>query len=367
MSEVVRTRAEADAAHLTPLLVLEPLAEFLGAHGLGGDDLRWARIGEGQSNVTFALETGGRRLVLRRGPRPPLPPSTHDMVREARVQRHLADAGVPVPRILAVCDDASLLGVPFYVAEFVDGVVVTDALPAFLDDAGGRAGLVAAAVDALADLHAVPLVGGVAELGRPDGYLARQVDRFASLWPTVSRRVIPAVDTLADWLAAELPASARASVVHGDYRLGNLMFASSAPATVRAILDWEMATLGDPLADLGYLVATYADPDAAPTPLELTPVTRGEGFPRRADLVARYVDRTGADPTALPWYQALALWKAAVFCEAMYTRYLAGERPGDTFGPRLERGVPTLLAEAARIAGIAVDAAPAEPSRNGVR
>lgn len=152
--------------------------------------------------------------------------------------------------------------------------------------------------------------------------------------------------------------SARASVVHGDYRIGNIMLSAEAPASVLAILDWEMATLGDPLADLGYFVATYADPDAVATPLELTPVTRGAGFLRRAELVARYVERTGADVRALEWYQALALWKAAVFCEAIHTRWLAGERPGDQLAPALEQGVPTLLAEAARAAGVAADIRP---------
>jgi aminoglycoside phosphotransferase (APT) family kinase protein len=125
------------------------------------------------------------------------------------------------------------------------------------------------------------------------------------------------------------------------------MYRRQAPASVHAILDWEMATLGDPLADLGYLVATYADADAVSTPLELTTVTRGEGYPRRADLVERYVERTGADVSTLSWYETLALWKAAVFCEAIYTRWLDGERPGDTFAPTLAHGVPVLLAQAA--------------------
>lgn len=118
---------------------------------------------------------------------------------------------------------------------------------------------------------------------------------------------------------------------------------------MQAILDWEMATLGDPLADLGYFVATYAEPGAVATPLELTPVTRGDHFPRRRELVERYVERTGADVSALAWYEALALFKAAVFCEAIHTRWLDGERPGDTFAPTLTAGVPALLAEARRV------------------
>ncbi|MGM7671681.1 phosphotransferase family protein [Microbacterium sp. A93] len=346
--EVVRTREEASLLGRPPLLVLDALADHLREVGLGDGDLQWSRIGDGHSNITYLLDVGGRKLVLRRGPRPPLPPSTHDMLREARVQRLLGAAGVPVPEILDVCADESVLGVPFYVMEHLDGDVVTDRMPPALDDAEGRRALPFAAVDTLAGLHALDVsTEGLSTLGRPDGYLRRQVERFASLWPNVSRRTLPEVDRLADWLLANLPVSARASVVHGDYRIGNLMYRREGPASVHAILDWEMATLGDPLADLGYLVATYAEADAVPTPLELTTVTRGEGYPRRADLIERYVERTGADVSALAWYEVLALWKAAVFCEAIYTRWLDGERPGDTFAPTLAQGVPVLLAQAA--------------------
>ena len=334
-----------------PLLVVDALREHLSRTGLADGELRWERIGDGHSNVTYLIEAGGRRLVLRRGPRPPLPPTTHDMVREARIQSLLAAAGVPVPRILGVCADDSVLGVPFYLMEHLDGVVITDALPAAFEADRGRVAL--AAVDALVALHAVDVSAGeLATIGRAEGYLERQVHRFAGLWTTVSRRDLPEVDLLATWLAAHVPASARSAVVHGDFRIGNLMYAASGPARVQAILDWEMATLGDPLADLGYLVATYADPDAAPTPLELTPVTRGPGFPRRADLVERYAAATGADVAALDWYRALALFKAAVFCEAMHTRWLDGERPGDAFAPTLTEGVPRLLDEARRAAGV---------------
>ncbi|MGW8483038.1 phosphotransferase family protein [Microbacterium sp. NPDC055903] len=377
MRDIVTTRAEAEGLTHPPLLVLEALEEYLADSLLSPSGslslskratpdallspsgslslskrattpLTAARIGEGQSNATFLLARGEERFVFRRGPRPPLPPSAHDMLREARVQQALGRAGVPVPRILAVCEDDGVLGTPFYIMEHLDGDVVTDRMPVRLDEPAGRRALATASVDALADLHALDVRDGeLATLGRPDGYLARQVDRFASLWPTVSRRSLSGVDRLAEWLRDNLPLSHRASVVHGDYRIGNLMFRRAGQADVQAILDWEMATLGDPLADLGYFIATYADPDAAPTPLELTPVTRGEGFPRRAELVARYVDRTGADVSALAWYQALALWKAAVFCEAIYTRWLDGERPGDDFGPALEAGVPALLRAAA--------------------
>jgi len=355
--EVVASWADAGPLERPPLLVVDAVAEYLRGIGLGDGTFAWERIGEGQSNVTYAITWGARELVLRRGPRPPHPPSTHDMTREARVQRVLGAVGVPVPRIVAVCEDPAVLGVPFYVMERVAGDVVTDAVPAALDDGPGRRGLAFAAVDALAGLHAVPLDGEVAALGRPEGYLARQVGRFAGLWQMNSRRSFPAVDELATWLAERMPVTQRASVVHGDFRMGNLMYAPStavkpAPARVAAILDWEMATLGDPLADLGYFTATYARPGSAPTPLELTPVTRLDGFPETAELLARYAARHPLDLSMLPWYETLAFFKAAVFCEALYTRWLDGQRPGDTFGPSLEAGVPRLLEAAQERAAV---------------
>ena len=347
--EVVATARDAAALERPPLLVLDAVAGFLDDHDLGSGPLAWERIGDGQSNITYRITRSGESMVLRRGPRPPLPHSTHDMVREAKVQQLLAGEGVPVPRILAVCRDADLLGVPFYVMSFLTGEIITDAAPAHLDTAEQRSATSRAVVDTLAQLHRVDVTGeGLSALGRPDGYLERQVRRFAGLWEANTLRHLPQVERLAGWLSDNLPRTQAFSVVHGDYRLGNLMFAGQGPASVAGILDWEMATLGDPLADLGYLAATYAEPGSIPTVMDLTSVTRRPGYWSRRELVAGYADRSGLDVTALPWYQALALWKSAIFCEAIYTRWLKGERPGDTaFGPSLEEGVPLLLSQAA--------------------
>jgi aminoglycoside phosphotransferase (APT) family kinase protein len=348
--DVVETLADGGGHDLSPLLVLDRVADFLDAQGLGHGPLRWQRIGDGQSNVTFRIQRGGLDLVLRRGPRPPLPPSTHDMIREARILRLLRPHGVPVPAVFAVCEDESLLGVPFYVMEWLDGTVITDQVPPQLDTLEQRQATSLATVTTLVQLHSVDVTDGpLRELGRPDGFLERQVRRFAELWDVNSTRSLPAVPQLAEWLTANLPTSQAASVVHGDYRLGNLMFDRVAPSTPVALLDWEMATTGDPLTDLGYLTATWTDPDTPPHPLELSPVTALPGFLRSHELAARYGDRTGRDLSSLPWYQTLALWKAAIFCEAIYSRWLRGERPDDTtFGPTLEEGVPALLTAALR-------------------
>lgn len=348
--EVVRTTEEARKLPAPPLLILDSVTAFFDEHGLGTGPLVWERIGDGQSNITYRIQRNGQTYVLRRGPRPPLPPSTHDMVREARIQQLLHTEGVLVPQILAVCADESVLGVPFYVMSFVEGVVITDAAPPALGSAEHREATSRAVVDALAQLHRVDVTQpGLSGLGRPEGYLERQVRRFSGLWETNTTRQLPQVQTLANWLEENRPESQGVSVVHGDYRMGNLLFRDSAPASVVGILDWEMATLGDPLADLGYLTATYSDPASAPTVMELTPITREPGYWTRDQLVGRYTEQTSLDMTSLPWYQVLALWKSAIFCEAIHTRWLRGERPGDeVFGPSLEAGVPHLLQEATR-------------------
>ncbi|MER7952120.1 phosphotransferase family protein [Streptomyces sp. NPDC096079] len=352
--EVVASREEARRLDSPPLLVLDTVTGFLDAHGIGSGPLAWQRIGDGQSNITYLIERGGESVVLRRGPRPPLPKSTHDVVREARIQKILGEHGVPVPEIIAVCEDASFLGVPFYVMGRLDGTVITDTIPPHLSPVEQRRATSEAVVDTLVALHGIDVTRGeVASLGFPEGYLRRQIERFRGLWEVNTTRDLPAVERIGDWLGRNLPTSQAASVVHGDYRMGNLMFAPRAPARVLAILDWEMATLGDPLADLGYLTATYSEAGRPATPLELTQVTRSPGYLTQRRLAERYQRRTGLDLTPLPWYQTLALWKAAIFCEAIHTRWKRGERPHDTsFGPSLASGVPRLLERAGQYAGL---------------
>ena len=326
------------------LLPAAPLEAFLDAHGIGSGPVRATRIGDGASNLTYRLQRTGARVVLRRPPPPPLPPSAHDMVREARVQAGLARAGVPVPRILAVGEDAAVLGVPFYVMEEVDGVVVGAALPDALDAPAERRRLGEALIDALADLHAVDWRAcGLDAIGRPSGYLERQLRRWSGLWEINATRELGACLEVAEKLRAAVPDSGATTVVHGDYRLGNVIVSRDAPARLLAILDWEMATLGDPLADLGYLTVCWSEAGAPPHPLLMGVVTERPGFPTRAELAARYAERTGRDVSRLAWYQAFALWKAAVFCEAIHGRYLRGERT-DAWAGALGNGVPRLLA-----------------------
>ncbi|HEY2435770.1 MAG TPA: phosphotransferase family protein, partial [Solirubrobacteraceae bacterium] len=292
-------------------------------HGLEApEELGATPIGDGHSNVTFALSTG---VVLRRPPRGPLPPSAHDVLREARLLSALGPTPVRVPRVLATCDDPEVIGSPFYVMEEVHGEVITDAIPPELDNPDERGRIADQLLDALVELHAVDWrAAGLEGFGRPSGYLERQLRRFGGLWEHNKTRELPEVEEIGRWLADNMPESPPATIVHGDYRLGNTMFAPEPPARLVAIFDWEMATIGDPLADLGYLVMHWTQPDDPASKFSLHTVTRLEGFPTREELVSGYEARSGRAMGALNWYVTLALWKAVVFMEGNYKRALAG-------------------------------------------
>jgi aminoglycoside phosphotransferase (APT) family kinase protein len=346
--DVVDRVKDAAGLELAPLVVREPLEAFLDEHGIGEGRVEVERIGEGHSNITFLVRRGGARVVLRRPPRPPLPPSAHDVLREARLLTGVQEADVRTPPVLAVCDDESVIGAPFYVMEYIEGVVVTTQMPPALDspEECRRAG--EELVDALAEIHAVDWRAcGLEGYGKPTGYLERQLRRFNGLWEHNKTRELPIIQELASWLAENMPESPESTIVHGDYRLGNVMLASDAPARLIAIFDWELSTIGDPLADLGYMTVTWAEPgDPADTSFaSLSAVTRQTGFPNREELMARYEERTGRSMSALNWYQALALWKAAVFMEGNLKRFQAGASDDEYLGLFVE-GVPA-LAEAA--------------------
>jgi aminoglycoside phosphotransferase (APT) family kinase protein len=351
--DIVETAVGAGGPAQPPLLVLDRVRVFLDERGLGSGALRARRIGEGGgSNFTFLLERDDGRYVLRRPPRPPLPPSAHDVVREARLQLALREAGFErLPTIVAVCEDESLLGVPFYVMEELRALVLTDELPAGLEREASRRALGLDLVDALIEIHAADVsTPGLAAFVRRGSYNERQVRRFTQLWEINKTRELPRVDEVSALLAAAIPDPLTPSVVHGDFRLGNTMVARDDPTRILAVLDWEMGAIGDPRADVGYLLATYSEPGGPPNPLGTSPVTSLPGFPSRAELVERYVAGSGRDLEALPWFESLALWKAAVFCEAIYGRFVRGELGAeDTRAARFEQGVP-YLAEAAMAA-----------------
>jgi aminoglycoside phosphotransferase (APT) family kinase protein len=350
--DVVDTAEEAAALELPPLVVREPLEAFLDEHGIGSGRLEAERIGEGHSNITFLVRRGDARVVLRRPPRPPLPPSAHDVLREARLLRALEGTPVRVPPVLAVGDDESVLGVPFYVMEEVHGSVLASTIPAALDTPAERRRTAEELVDALVEVHSVDWQAcGLEGYGKPTGYLERQLRRFGGLWEHNKTRELEVVEELGEWLQANMPESPESTIVHGDYRLGNVMMADAAPAELVAIFDWELSTIGDPLADVGYMTVTWIEPDDPDDTMfsNIGAVTRREGFPSRAELIARYEERSGRSMSALNWYQALALWKAAVFMEGNYKRFQSGSSD-DQYLALFDRGVPMLAEKAREIA-----------------
>ncbi|HSZ14813.1 MAG TPA: phosphotransferase family protein [Solirubrobacteraceae bacterium] len=328
--DIVQTPADAEGNSRPPLLVVEPLLAFLDEHGLGDGALRATPIGEGHSNVTYLIERGGSEVVLRRPPRPPLPPSAHDVLREARLLRALRSTPARVPEVLAVCADEDTIGAPFYVMERVEGEAIVASLPPALEEPAERRRIGEELIDALVEIHAVDWrAAGLEDFGKPTGYLERQLRRFGGLWELNKTREIPAVETVGTWLADNLPDPSpptQATIVHGDYRLGNTMFALDAPARLTAVLDWEMATIGDPLADIGYLCMMWAEASDPSEGLRaaLGNVTRAEGFQTRDELIARYEERSGRSVGDVRWYVTLALWKSVVFMEGNYKRAIAG-------------------------------------------
>jgi aminoglycoside phosphotransferase (APT) family kinase protein len=345
--DIVRTAEQGAANEREPLLILDPLVAFLDAHGLGDGEPEVAPVGEGHSNVTYTVRRGDATMVLRRPPRGPLPPSAHDVMREARLLRALESTAARVPTVLAVCEDPGVIGAPFYVMERIEGHVVTSRLPSVLNSDADRRRMGEELVDALVEVHGVDWRAcGLEGFGRPTGYLDRQVRRFGGLWEHNRTREVPAVERVGRWLGENLPESGAATIVHGDFRLGNAMFAPRPPARVVAIFDWEMATLGDPLADLGYLCTLWVQRDDPPLGIfELSGVTRGPGFATREELIARYEERSGRSMTAIRWYQTLALWKTVVFMEGNYRRAMAGTTD-DPFLRSFGDGVLELAARA---------------------
>jgi aminoglycoside phosphotransferase (APT) family kinase protein len=350
--DIVRNAADAEANSRPPLLMLEPLARFLDEHAIGAGDIRASPIGDGHSNVTYLIERGGEQVVLRRPPRPPLPPSAHDVLREARLLGALWDTPARVPRVLAVCAEEGVIGAPFYVMEYIDGEVIVSSLPSVLDEPAQRTLVADELIDALVEIHAVDWrAAGLEDFGKPTGYLERQLRRFLGLWELNKTREIPAVEGVGAWLSEHLPESGPSTIVHGDFRLGNTIYAKSAPARLEAVLDWEMATIGDPLADIGYLCMMWSEKGDPVSGLRahLGAVTQADGFPTRAELIARYEQRSGRSMKDIRWYTTLALWKSVVFMEGNYKRAIAGTTD-DPYLKQFGEGVLELARQAELVA-----------------
>jgi aminoglycoside phosphotransferase (APT) family kinase protein len=337
---------------------VENVSRFFREHIEGGDGpLEFQLIGDGRSNLTYRVRCGERSWVLRRPPLGHVLPTAHDMGREFRVIAGLGGTGVPVPDALAFCPDPALNEQPFYVMSDCPGVVIAaDLPPGYASSEGERRALSTAFVDTLVALHGVDAQEvGLGDLGRPDGYLARQVQRWSQQWERSRTADLPAIDELIRRLQRAIPVSPPPAIVHGDYRLGNLAFAADDPGRVVAVYDWEMATLGDPLADLGYTLIYWSDTtDLLHGALRLSPASAKPGFLTRAEIVDVYAKRTGTDVSAVEFYEVLALYKLAVILEGIYARHLKGQTYGEQFGD-VQRGSTALAQRALAIADAASD------------
>lgn len=301
--------------------VTDWLAERVGAVS---PPLDVAVIEGGRSNLTFTVtDTAGRQWVLRRPPLHSVLPSAHDMRREHRIISALVDSDVPVPATIGYEPDASVTGAEFFVMDFVEGPVARDASTAERAlDTKQRRRAGEDLVDVLVALHGVdPDAVGLGDLGKKSDYIARQLHRWSGQLDKSRTRELPELDQVHDRLAADVPEQGPAVVVHGDYRLDNLIL--SPEGGVRAVLDWELTTLGDPLADVGMLAVYWADPGDVPIPVISAP-TVVDGFPRRGEIIERYANRSGRDLSQLDYYVAFAYWKIAIILEGVYSRFASG-------------------------------------------
>ncbi|HEX4979968.1 MAG TPA: phosphotransferase family protein [Acidimicrobiales bacterium] len=295
--------------------------------------LEFTLIAGGRSNLTFRVDdAGGHAFVLRRPPLGHVLPTAHDMGREHRIISALGPTAVPVPPALGFCDDDAVNGAPFYVMGFVEGVIARDAAAADTLTVEQRRRAGASLVDVLAAIHSVdPADVGLDDLGRHGGYIERQLKRWYAQFQQSKMREVPVVDEVHDFLLAHVPEQQGVAIVHGDYRLDNCIIGPY--GDIVAVLDWELCTLGDPLADVGLLLVYWNDPDDfGPASLAGGSATALEGFPRRADLRRRYEEVAGRDTSKLDFYVAFGYWKLACILDGVYTRYAKGAMGKDGAG-----------------------------------
>ena len=293
---------------------LAALERFLEARNLLDGPPGPQHIGDGHSNLTYKIHVRGGVAVLRRPPPPPVPKGANDVLREARVLTALQDDDVPTARIIAVSRAGETLDVPFYIMEHVAGPVITDCLPPAFDPAVDGESLAFGLVDGLAQLHAVDWrAAGLSDFGQPADFNRRHLGRLEGLMRLREDAVPERLAAMAERLKQSAPPESGAAIVHNDYRLGNVIWSDRRPHRLLAILDWELATIGDPLLDLGYFISCYPVAGEVLNPTQqLSSTMLAPGFPSREALIDRYVERTGRDVSNLGWYAAMAAWKLAV-------------------------------------------------------
>lgn len=332
----------------------EALAQYFLSRGFyPGAPIGVEQFPGGHSNLTYLLRVGESEFVLRRPPLGPVAPKAHDMPREFRVLQALNPAFGLAPAPALLCEDVDVLGAPFYLMERRQGLVIRRENPPEIgDDLALRRRVGEAFLDTLVRLHAVDITAPpLANIGRPEGFLKRQVTGWFERWQRSRTRELPAMDRLMAWLSARLPESPAATMVHNDFKLDNTMLDPADPARVTAVLDWEMATLGDPLVDLGIVLCYWPE---AKDPLgrreAISSVTTMPGWPTRAELVERYAAATGRDVSNIAYYEVFAIFKIAVVLQQIYYRYHVGQTKDERFAA-MEGRVLALVEIARDLAG----------------
>lgn len=334
--------------------------DALGAHLRGKvegdpDGLTLEQFPGGHSNLTYLLRVGTAEYVLRRAPMGPVAPKAHDMTREFHLLERVHPVFPAAPRPVLLCENPDVIGAVFYLMERRQGVIIRTKMPAEyvgLADAPRRAS--EALVDTLAELHAIDIgATGLAALGKPEGFNARQIEGWAGRWRRARTHDTPRDEAVIGWLIAHTPAESAHTLVHNDYKLDNLMLAADDPGRVVALLDWEMTTVGDPLVDLG-LTLCYWTQRGFPAHM-VTPIGEpgaSQGFYTRQEFLDRYAARSGRDVSNILWYEVLGVFKLAVILQQIYARYHAGQTRDERFAPLGEQA-RSLIAEAARQIGAA--------------
>lgn len=315
------------------------------------DELSLTLVEGGHSCLTYLVSTGdGARYVLRRPPLGHVLPTAHDVLRESRIISALAPTDVPVAPVLGACDDLDVIGAPFYVMGFVDGVVLHDVAASATLPPGSRRNAGLSMIDVMVALHAVdPVEVGLGELTRPRPYIERQLRRWHGQWEASDLSDLTGMIELRDWLVEHRPEEARPGIVHGDFRLGNAIHHPD--GTVAALLDWELCSTGPAGADLSYLLRSWNDPERAAPDRETA--SDLDGFPSRQELVERYVQRGGRAMDDLDYWMAFHAWRSACIASGVYTRYRSGQMGEQTNDlERLRQGVVDGLADGRRTAGL---------------
>jgi len=306
----------------------------------------------GASNLTYLLRIDGWEAVLRRPPFGPVPPKAHDMRRESHILERLHRVYPLAPRPYFFCGDESVIGAPFYVMERRRGVVVDDSFPEGVEPTPGLCrGISRTVVDTLVELHAVdPEEAGLADIGRPQGFLERQVGGWISRWERARTEEVPEAAPLARWLSAHLPESPPPTIIHNDFKLNNMILDPGDLTRVRAVLDWEMATVGDPLFDLGVSLSYWAQHDDPPELQAVLPTVTSTSphFMTRGEFVERYAAKSGRDLSGMRWYLIFGYFKLAVILQQIYYRWHRGQTKDPRFADFDER-VKNVLRHAHRL------------------